>query len=265
MVQLYGVLNDGKETRVPLVEGRRLYPGDAVSTEDAGVKLSNDTFTDARYKELQLVPTFDATSQGVPRLYSAAKYSKAGSNLTYEETAFNFFAAPGLTVNLVKSNYDPAQNPLKSHPEYPYSEADSTLTNTIPVPNYLDGSTSDKVELKFVYLAPTPAQANIRVKYTWHNADNGDKPYSTVGEHIISDRPEQYIPVTVIITKSDGTKIQVTKASNSSSEGNYFGNNIGGFTSGDTISLSYSYELKNKIMCVVNYGEIDKHAGRAAE
>lgn len=257
--ELYGVLNDGKHTRVPLMEGHRLYPGDAVSTVDAGVKLSNDTFTAARYESLQLVPTFDATSQGVPRLYSAAKYSKAGSNLTYEETAFNFFAAPGLTVNLVKSNYDPAKNPLKSHPEYSYSEADSTLTNTIPVPNSQDGSTPDEVVLKFVF---APVQVNIGVKYTWHNADNGNKPYSTVDERIL-DSLEQYIPVTVIITKSDGTKIQVTKAPYSSSEGNYFGNNIGGFRSDDTISLSYSYELKNKIMCVVNYGEISKDDGKS--
>lgn len=257
--ELYGVLNDGKHTRVPLMEGHRLYPGDAVNTADAGVKLSNDTFTAARYESLRLVPTFDTTSQGVPRLYSAAKYSKAGSNLTYEETAFNFFAAPGLTVNLVKSNYDPAQNPLKSHPEYSYSEKDSTLTNTIPVPNSLDGSTPDEVVLKFVY---APVQVNIRVNYNWHNADNGDKPYSTVDKRIL-DSLEQYIPVTVIITKSDGTNIQVTKAPYSSAEGNYFGNNIGGFTSGKTISLSYSYELKNKIMCVVNYGEISKDTGKS--
>lgn len=258
--ELYGVLNDGKHTRVPLMEGHRLYPGDAVSTADAGVKLSNDTFTAARYESLQLVPTFDATSLGVPRLYSAAKYSKAGSNLTYEETAFNFFAAPGLTVNLVKSNYDPAKNPLKSHPEYPYSEADSTLTHNIPVPKSLDGSTPDEVVLKFVY---APVQVNIRVNYNWHNADNGDKPYSTVDKRILNSL-EQYIPVTVIITKkSDGTKIQVTKAPYSSSEGNYFGNNIGGFTSGDTISLSYSYERKNKIRCFVNYGEISKDDGKS--
>lgn len=261
--ELYGVLNDGKHTRVPLMEGHRLYPGDAVNTADAGVKLSNDTFTAARYESLQLVPTFDATSLGVPRLYSAAKYSKAGSNLNYEETAFNFFAAPGLTVNLVKSNYDPAKNPLKSHPEYSYSEADSTLTNTIPVPNSQDGSTPDEVVLKFVF---APVQVNIGVKYTWHNADNGNKPYSTVDQRTL-DRLEQYIPVTVIITKSDGksdgTKIQVTKAPYGSAEGNYFGNNIGGFTSGDTISLSYSYELKNKIRCVVNYGEISKDDGKS--
>ena len=260
--RLYGVLNDGKHTRVPLMDGHHLYPGDAVNTADAGVKLSNDTFTAARYESLQLVPTFDATSLGVPHLYSAAKYSKAGSNLTYEETAFNFFAAPGLTVNLVKSNYDPAKNPLKSHPEYPYSEADSTLTSNISVPKYLDGSTPEQVELKFVYLAPTPAQVNIKLNYIWHDADNGEKPYSSQFRDQLNDL-EENTQVTATITKSDGTTIQVTKAPDSSSEGNYFGNNIGGFTSGDTISLSYSYELKNKIMCVVNYGEIDKQAGHS--
>lgn len=266
--ELIGVLKhplaDGTKAE-QLHPGQRYYPGDAIDLRDVSsnntplVKLSNDQYNDARYSELQLVPTFDTTSRGVPRLYSAAKYSKAGSKLTYEETAFNFFAAPDLTVNLVKSNYDPAKNPPKSHPEYSYSEKDSTLTNTIPVPKSLDGSTSDQVVLKFVY---APVQVNIRVNYNWHNADNGDKPYSTVDKRIL-DSLEQYIPVTVIITKSDGTNIQVTKAPYSSAEGNYFGNNIGGFTSGKTISLSYSYERKNKIMCVVNYGEISKDTGKS--
>lgn len=261
--KLQGITAGGQVEQ--LMSNRTFYPGDAIDLRDVDgsgaplVKLSNDSFDGPRYQELQLVPTFDTTSRGVPKLYNAAKYSKAGSKLTYEETAFNFFAAPGLTVNLVKNNYDPAENPLKSHPEYSYSEKDSTLTNTIPVPNSQDGSTPDEVVLKFVF---APVQVNIGVNYTWHNADNGNKPYSTVDKRIL-DSLEQYIPVTVIITKSDGTKIQVTKAPYSSSEGNYFGNNIGGFRSDDTISLSYSYELKNKIMCVVNYGEISKDTGKS--
>lgn len=266
--ELYGVLNDGKHTRVPLMEGHRLYPGDAVSTADAGVKLSNDTFTAARYESLQLVPTFDATSLGVPRLYSAAKFLKKSGNLTWQGNDFNFFAAPGLTATV--NNYSPADKLTVDGKDYPYSAADSTLSAVVPAPSGDDSPAQDDDILKFVYLAPADAQVKVNLQHTWLDLDNVDwsgtpqkYPSSMQGS---LHKNEESIPVTVTVTrtrtsdgKADGKAVTFT--TNPSSSQAAFATAVAGFTSGDKVSLSYSYEVKNRLMCIVQQGDISKNAG----
>ena len=265
--ELYGVLNDGKHTRVPLMEGHRLYPGDAVNTADAGVKLSNDTFTAARYESLQLVPTFDTTSRGVPRLYSAAKFLKKSGKLTWQGNDFNFFAAPGLTATV--NNYSPAKTLTVDGKDYPYSAADSTLSAVVPAPSG-DYSPAEDDVLKFVYLAPTDAQVKVNLKYTWLDLDNLDwsgtpqKYPSSMQDYL--DKNEESIPVTVTVTRtrtSDGKADDkaVTFTTNPSSSQAAFATAVAGFTSGDKVSLSYSYEVKNRPMCIVQQGDISKNSG----
>lgn len=144
----------------PLLKNRVFYPGDAIDLRAVGadgqplVKLSNSSFDAARYAELQLVPTFGAYSSGVPHLYHASNYAKSNGVETFENMAFAFYAAPGLTVNLAKEKYDPANHRLTSHADYEYSSADSTETKLLPNPDPDDPDKKDTLSseaLRFVY------------------------------------------------------------------------------------------------------------------
>lgn len=268
--ELIGVLKhplaDGTKAE-QLHPGQRYYPGDAIDLRDVSsnntplVKLSNDQYNDARYSELQLVPTFDTTSRGVPRLYNAAKFLKKSGNLTWQGNDFNFFAAPGLTATV---NNSPAATLTVDGKDYPYSADDSTLSAVVPAPSGDDSPAEDDDVLKFVYLAPADAQVKVNLQYTWLDLDNVDRSgtpqeYPSSMQDLL-DENEESIPVTVTVTrKSDGKAVTFT--TNPSSSQAAFATAVAGFTSGDKVSLSYSYEVKNRLMCIVQQGDIRKNSG----
>lgn len=268
--ELIGVLKhplaDGTKAE-QLHPGQRYYPGDAIDLRDVSsnntplVKLSNDQYNDARYSELQLVPTFDTTSRGVPRLYNAAKFLKKSGNLTWQGNDFNFFAAPGLTAT---ANNSPAATLTVDGKDYPYSADDSTLSAVVPAPSGDDSPAEDDDVLKFVYLASADAQVKVNLQYTWLDLDKVDwsgtpQEYPSSMQDLL-DENEESIPVTVTVTRNSDGKA-VTFTTNPSSSQTAFATAVAGFTSGDEVSLSYSYEVKNGLKCNVQQGDISKNAG----
>lgn len=176
--KLQGITAGGQVEQ--LMSNRTFYPGDAIDlrdVDDSGaplVKLSNDAYDGARYAELQLVPTFGATSKGMPKLYQGQKFLKKSTGDVPTGDPFYFYAAPGLYAGSTDTVSDDEGSNL------PKTITDGGITYTYK--NTVDSNTLNKAidpdtiqAVKFMYEPPEPTNVRVNLQFKYIDADTNQE------------------------------------------------------------------------------------------